>query len=1209
MYFNIGDQKRSWLIDTGASISAVRYDVIRYLQIPFQIESLYINGIGGKVESKGYVYLYLNYCSHIFKQKFYIFDSLPCKTDGILGQDFLSSYGALLDYELNTMKLLSQSGEHVSLPIEMKSESNSFLTIPSRCESIFFINTNRSDDFVLQTRELCNGVYLAGAIVRPTRGKIPVKILNTREVDVKLNKFHIETSELYDYNICTFDRPQINSARIKKLFAELKLNYLNKEEQISVENICAKYPDVFHLPGDKLTVTNLYKQNIPLKPNASPVYVKPYRIPQSQKTEIEKQIKEMLQDNIIEESRSEWSSPLLLVPKKADSTGQKRWRIVVDYRKLNQNLQDDKFPLPNITTILDSLSGAIYFTHLDLYQGFYQLDLEPSSRKYTAFVTSSNQYQMTRLPMGLKTSPNAFSRMMTIAMSGLNYEKCFVYQDDLVIFGRNLESHNQNLMDVFGRLREVNLKLNPSKCKFLQKEILYLGHVVSEKGVLPDPDKVLVLQNYPRPHNCDDVKRFVAFANYYRKFIPNFSQITAPLNNLLRKNISYEWTSNCEQAFNTLKQALINPPVLQYPDFSHENEFILQTDASGQAIGSVLCNGDGRPIAYASRGLNKAEKNYPTIEKELLAVVWSVKYFRPYLYGRRFKIQTDHRPLIYLFNMRDPSSRLLKFRLCLEEYNYSVEYIKGCHNSAADALSRLVITSEQLSEMNQKVVNVMTRAQSRLQQAKNSNDNPTSTLVDDITGGSRPDHPRVLEIFKKPKNLVELTCTSIKNIDKLHKNGFIKDRSNFFMFVPSKSIIYVNPYARSLPTRDVLVRDLGLLCKRINVEELCVVRNNNNKILLEELTLSIKESPIKNRSGPQIPRLCIIKGVQRVDDIDDRRVILNDFHLLPTSGHVGIRRMSNNIKKHYFWPSMEKDIRDFVTKCSKCQIQKYSIKTKQPMVITTTSTSAFDKVFLDIVGPINKDYSDYNYILTIQCELTKFIEAYPLRSKDAVTVARAFVEQFILRYGIPREIATDRGTEFIANTMKEVCSLLKIGRTTSTAYHHESIGALENSHKTMGAYLRIQSENYATSWSSWLPFWCFAYNNTVHTETKYTPHELVFGKVCNLPSNLSSTIQPLYNFDSYPLELKHRLQISQKDARENLLSSKFTRKHNFDKTVNPVNYNKNDLILLRNPSNDKTQPIYLGPYVVLKDLGTNVKVMINNKVETIHKNRTKMFNS
>lgn len=180
---------------------------------------------------------------------------------------------------------------------------------------------------------------------------------------------------------------------------------------------------------------------------------------------------------------------------------------------------------------------------------------------------------------------------------------------------------------------------------------------------------------------------------------------------------------------------------------------------------------------------------------------------------------------------------------------------------------------------------------------------------------------------------------------------------------------------------------------------------------------------IENWPGP---RIIVLNEIERIDNKDDQRVILNDFHLLPTSGHAGIKRMLNNIKKYYFWPGIERDITAFVRRCDKCQKQKYSIPVREPMTVTSTAQSPFEKIFLDIVGPLDRDSNNYSYILTLQCELSKYVEAYPLVSKSSVEVAQAFVNNFILRHGIPKEIATDRGTEFMSTVMKEVCSLLKI---------------------------------------------------------------------------------------------------------------------------------------------------------------------------------------
>lgn len=276
-----------------------------------------------------------------------------------------------------------------------------------------------------------------------------------------------------------------------------------------------------------------------------------------------------------------------------------------------------------------------------------------------------------------------------------------------------------------------------------------MGHVISADGILPDPEKIIAVSNYPVPKDAKETKRFVAFANYYRKFIKNFAEIASPLNMLSKKNVNFDWTRQCQEAFEKLKNALINPPVLQYPDLSEDNTFCLRTDASGNAVGAVLSNKDDKPVAYASRALNNAEKRYCTIEKELLAIVWAVKKFRHYLLGRTFKILTDHRPLIYLFNMTNPSSRLTKFRLALEEFDFIVEYVKGVDNVTADALSRIEIKSDELKNMNTHEICIMTRAQTKKQRMIKQTEIEAKKFDDDGI-----DHPGIVELIKAPNDYV-----------------------------------------------------------------------------------------------------------------------------------------------------------------------------------------------------------------------------------------------------------------------------------------------------------------------------------------------------------------------------------------------------------------------------------------------------------------------
>ena len=325
----------------------------------------------------------------------------------------------------------------------------------------------------------------------------------------------------------------------------------------------------------------------------------------------------MLKTKIIQTSASQWNAPLLVVPKKADASGKPKLRVVVDFRKLNDLTIGDSFPLPNITDILDQLGNAKYFTTLDLASGYHQIPMIEEDKPKTAFSTPYGHYEFNRMPFGLKNAPATFQRLMNSVLTGLQGLKCLVYLDDIVVYGASLEDHNRRLKEVLKRLRENNLKLQPDKCEFLRKEVIYLGHIISENGIQPDPSKLKAIKEFPTPKKVKDIQSFIGLAGYYRKFIEDFSKIAKPLTKLTKKTEKFEWTSEQQNAFDILKEKLTTAPVLKYPDFTQE--FIVTTDAPDYAIGAVLSQGSvgqDRPIAYASRVLSRAEQNYSTTEKK-----------------------------------------------------------------------------------------------------------------------------------------------------------------------------------------------------------------------------------------------------------------------------------------------------------------------------------------------------------------------------------------------------------------------------------------------------------------------------------------------------------------------------------------------------------------------------------------------------------------
>jgi len=320
--------------------------------------------------------------------------------------------------------------------------------------------------------------------------------------------------------------------------------------------------------------------------------------------------------------------------------------------------------------------------------------MDPDSQPKTAFCSHSGLYEFTVMPFGLCNAPATFQRLMETVFSGLARDKCFVYLDDVLVVGQTFEEHLSNLREVFGRLKEAGLKLKPSKCHLAKSQVAYLGYVVSRQGITADPSKVAAVREFPIPKSVRELRSFLGLASYYRRFIPGFSRIAGPLFALTHKGSEFIWSTECENVFKQLKSLLTDAPLLVFPDF--EKEFILEIDASGQGLGAVLVqeqdNGTTAPIAYASRTLQRHERNYGVTELEALGVVWAVKHFRPYLYGHKCRVVTDHEALKSLLNTPHPSGKLARWGLAIQELDLQIQYRPGKKNQNADALSRSPIS-------------------------------------------------------------------------------------------------------------------------------------------------------------------------------------------------------------------------------------------------------------------------------------------------------------------------------------------------------------------------------------------------------------------------------------------------------------------------------------------------------------------------------------
>ena len=427
-----------------------------------------------------------------------------------------------------------------------------------------------------------------------------------------------------------------------------------------------------------------------------PIFLHAYRKSFKERELIKVEIQKMLDAGIIRPSKSPWSFPVVLIEKKDGSV-----RFCVDYRKLNAITLQDQFPLPRIDDILDRLAGSIWFTTIDLKSGYWQVRIHRNSIAITAFSTPDGHYEFLRLPFGLKNAPADFSRIMYSLLGDLPFVQ--IYLDDTTVHSSEFDTHITHLKVVITRLQEINLKINGDKCQWFQRKMKILGHIVTENTVLMDKEKINAVEEMKPPRNIKQLQQYLGLCNYYRRFIEKFSFIAAPLYGMLKKDMVWNWTKECQNAFDLLKTKLIEYPILRQPDL--QKPFIIFTDASTKAIGAVLSQKDKENkefvCAYASRLLKGAELHYGITDKECLAVLWAVKHFRVYLYGSRFTVITDHSALTWLMSLNEPTGRLARWSLYLQTFTFEVIHRKGLKHSNVDVLSRPVMLAQQtISEFN-----------------------------------------------------------------------------------------------------------------------------------------------------------------------------------------------------------------------------------------------------------------------------------------------------------------------------------------------------------------------------------------------------------------------------------------------------------------------------------------------------------------------------
>ncbi|CAF4906430.1 unnamed protein product [Pieris macdunnoughi] len=963
-------------------------------------------------------------------------------------------------------------------------------------------------------------------------------------------KFYVfNFSDKYDILMGTDMIEQIEALidlRERKLILpenELLIFHMSDDNLLNIKDLCKTYSDLFTEDVTNSATTSI-RHKITLI-NEEPIYQRPFRLPQTQQQEVDSQIRKLLDENIIRPSESPWSSPVHLVPKKMDQSGVKKWRMVIDYRRLNEGTKSDKFPLPNIEELFSKLQGNNYFTTLDLTSGYHQILMENHSIEKTAFSTPNGHYEFLRMPFGLKNAPATFQRMMNnVLRNEISHNICLVYLDDIIVYSKSEQDHINKLQQVFEALRKVNLKLNQNKCVFMKEEIEFLGHILNKDGLKPNQSKIEVIQKFPIPKTLKQVRGFLGLIGYYRKFVPNLSKIIKPLTEVTKKNAIIDITDKKYiEAFEKCKHLLSNTPILAFPDF--DKTFVITTDASDIALGALLSQ-ENHPIAYASRTLSITEQKYNTTEKELLGILWAVTHFRPYIYGRKFILRTDHKALIWLSKLKEPNQRLTRWKLKLQDYDYKIEHVKGKENYVADALSRIQLhhTSEdslavQHDDDNRSLntTPVNTDTNSWVSDKDNRSLNNTIHSCQENSDGGIP----IINSYP-PKRLRRV----VFEVAPYKKANY--ERGMWYFYIPPNN-------------EEQIIKEFML--EYLSKDKYAFIIPN------EELYYKVTEVYRKYFDHNKFKPVRYTRNLIEIDDKEEQLTLIREYHLFEHR-HAGIESVYKQLRDKYYWENMRKQIKKYILNCETCKKEKYNRHPNVSLSLETeTPYEPMDIWHIDFMSLEGQWY------LTVIDKFSKYAIVKPSeKSRVYDTIAEIFA-----LIGTPNKIIHDGEQSMCSIIMQELFKTYNIKDYTTTPQHHKSNSDVERLHNTIQELYRLQRDSDLEK-NQKINLITHSYNNTVHSSINMTPFEVHFGRKAKLRSfdNLKVVIQ---NYTAQQREFSKSLN---KNVHELLKRGKEVRNERINRKIKtPKIYKVGNVAYLKNSMADrhKTKPRFLGPFTIV----------------------------
>ena len=927
------------------------------------------------------------------------------------------------------------------------------------------------------------------------------------------------------------------------------------------DTLLAQYQDVFpvDLPAG-LPPDRGVGHTIPLEPDARPTFRPIYRLSPKEMAEVKRQVADLLQRSLIEPSTSPYGSPVLFVQKKDGSL-----RMCVDYRALNKQTVKNRYPMPRIDDLLDKLAGAKVFSSLDLQSAYNQVRITPEDVPKTAFRTPIGHYQFKVLCFGLTNAPATFQKVMDEVFGPHIGKFVLVYLDDILVFSKTPEEHVEHMRIVLDLLRKHKLYAKLSKCDFNQAELRFLGHIVGAPGVRVDPGKTALLDNWPVPKDVNDLRSFLGMANYFRRFVKDYAKMSVPLVSLLSTKRVWKWDAGCQEAFERIRHDLTHSPVLALPDF--DKPFVVECDASDFAVGAVLFQ-EGKPVAYEGKKLSGAERNYPTHDRELLAVIHALRQWRCYLEGLRFTVVTDHNPLTWLQTQRTLSRRQARWSEYLQQFDFAWKYQPGKANTAADGASRcpglmsIVEVRHSLCAVSQKYMAVLTRRQAKTHRLLV----PAAGLPvqADQNAGQRDAQGAV----QRPRTLLEAAAERQRSLDATAAAGQPRTvaRKRTPDDSPGRAPAAVGPGDPELTPFETEV--------------------SAGYAVDPWFTVAANTAQLTHARGLWWRNDALV-----VPDVGTlRQQVLYECHDAVYSGHWGITKTLEAIERAFWWPRLRQSVERYVGLCSTCQRDKASNQKPggllQPLPIPGRR---WEEVSMDFITQLPKTRHGHTAIVVFVDRLSKMAHFVPTTTTvGAQQCAELFAQHVWRLHGIPKAVVSDRDSRFTSHFWSALCELLDIQQNISTAFHPQTDGQTERVNRVLEDYLRHYVSPKQDDWDQHLWAAEFAYNNAWHESVRNTPFVLNYGEHPLTPASCLTRGSKVPSAKA-AADLVHQAMTVAKAC---LQSAQQRQKAYADLHRRDVQFGMGDHVLLstRNlamfaPGTPKLMPKYVGPFKVLNKVG------------------------